>query len=729
MPEVFELRVHGVGGTPPEGLLGEPRPGGLVRVGGDGKSAFFARLREGRKVEGYAWGPLTSSGLVQPLWIFLLPFTMLNIAGWMLPPKSEAKSESAWNSCRILIALLGVGLTLDYVYGLSVIIIRQVMFEWVANKKEWLSSGDAAIWIGTGLVAVIGFVTFVVATRKRLEFEAVDNPVAETDGEAPPSVTLRRDEQDRLGDEDFWASKKLVKQFLWIHVGLGAVALAALAVIALLAVDSLGDKFDWRPVLFGAGVVQILLLALLAVVLFLGFNRPGHWFIKRHFRVAGPYVAITTALGLAGGLLVGLSLVLSRVLGLGGNFELDLGLAFGTSTVATVLAALLVFLNRMGWAIGEADRIARDPNYPEDNSLPGEEPTGFPRRTVTQIARARALSEFGRNIDLVLTVPSVVFSVVIGTSFWLAELQAKSPWMGVIAVVVAALMLWAFRKGARGAAAEKKRPMSLVIAVIGVALIAAGWFFNDDVTVAKLGTFGARIAGTGTLLFLGFWARGYFKPEQRRLIAILWDVLTFFPRRFHPLAVRPYAERAVPELTGRLVHHLKLKRKVILSAHSQGTIIGLAALAQISRDDARLGQERLRNVAYVTYGCPLTQLHGRFFPAYFYPELFTDVEGELYNGSITINGKALKASWRNFYRETDYIGKFVEVGANPDDHNQVVPDPPQQPRWTDRPFTPEHDAGPDPPQPIWVGLSLHSFYNSDSDLKEWIAALNQELET
>jgi hypothetical protein len=41
-PTVVELRVHGVHGTPPEVMLGDPEP---LRVAGDDMARFFRRRR------------------------------------------------------------------------------------------------------------------------------------------------------------------------------------------------------------------------------------------------------------------------------------------------------------------------------------------------------------------------------------------------------------------------------------------------------------------------------------------------------------------------------------------------------------------------------------------------------------------------------------------------------------------------------------------------------------
>ena len=78
--DVIELRVHGVGGATPEGLLGEASAEETIRTAGDDLAGFHARKRD-LHVEGYVWGRLTSGLLVQPLWIMLLPFTLLNVGG------------------------------------------------------------------------------------------------------------------------------------------------------------------------------------------------------------------------------------------------------------------------------------------------------------------------------------------------------------------------------------------------------------------------------------------------------------------------------------------------------------------------------------------------------------------------------------------------------------------------------------------------------------------------
>lgn len=90
----LELLVHGVGGTTPENMLGDPR---TVRVTGDDTAAVFRRAedaedaecrdeaRDGPVQEAYVWCNLTSGDSSRALWLLLLPFMVVNLAHWMRP--------------------------------------------------------------------------------------------------------------------------------------------------------------------------------------------------------------------------------------------------------------------------------------------------------------------------------------------------------------------------------------------------------------------------------------------------------------------------------------------------------------------------------------------------------------------------------------------------------------------------------------------------------------------
>ncbi len=133
-----------------------------------------------------------------------------------------------------------------------------------------------------------------------------------------------------------------------------------------------------------------------------------------------------------------------------------------------------------------------------------------------------------------------------------------------------------------------------------------------DVGGALLGWLPVAVAAVGLLV--------YRNDTVRRSVGVIWDVGTFWPRAAHPLAPPSYAERAVPELLTRTAGLLALTEHdprrmdgIILSGHSQGTVICTAVILQLPN--------RWRHrIWYFSYGCQLTRLYGRIFPAYFGPD-------------------------------------------------------------------------------------------------------------
>jgi len=85
---ITELRVHGVGGSPPDATLDDLSP---EQVAGDGIAGFYRTSDHkagsdddaDRHVEVYSWGGLTSRSQTRVLWLVLLPFLLGNLAGWM----------------------------------------------------------------------------------------------------------------------------------------------------------------------------------------------------------------------------------------------------------------------------------------------------------------------------------------------------------------------------------------------------------------------------------------------------------------------------------------------------------------------------------------------------------------------------------------------------------------------------------------------------------------------
>ncbi|MDQ3981726.1 MAG: hypothetical protein M3271_03485, partial [Actinomycetota bacterium] len=654
MARVVEIRVHGVGGTPPEHLLGMASPDDVVRIGGSGESAFFRRTADtSGDVEGYAWGALTSRAFLQPLWIFLLPFTLANAAGWMIPAPDRARRFFFWTFARRCVYAFGALLTAGYALCISVIVVKQVFYQWGAT---WSFLGldespKVRVFLGGLVSAAIGVLFAWTARRTQRGFEGVNGPFGKP--RSPDDVHFwqlkvggaRRVEIDQsLEDEEFWSRARRARTLLNAHWAVWMLAVAVFTVVSMANAGPLtpGDEpplphLDVVPLFAGLGAAQLVVLVTLLATLWAGFRTPMS---TSYFRYFGPCIAFSTAIALTAGFFSALATLTghtiqgfsskNELLGLDGP-EYDLDVAFGAGS-GTFLVAVLILV---GLRLRDGGRIAREideTNVPPVNDAGSYAwPKGIPDQKVGGVAKARAFSLAIRKADWVLSVPALPFAFL-GTWTLMSMFGWLQPPKEADCFGKANCLMWLNGLG--------------------------GW-----------------ITGAAVAALLATLLRGYFKESQRRTIGIVWDVLTFWPRRFHPLAVRPYAERAVPELQCRIVDHLQRdpKSSLILSVHSQGTILAYAALVQL----AKYRPDLAKRISLVTYGSPLSRLHSAFFPGYFDPAAFARLAGKLCPGTVQVNGDALPMGWRNFYRLTDYIGQRVEFEPAPQDVNVEVPDPPE----------------------------------------------------
>jgi hypothetical protein len=171
----------------------------------------------------------------------------------------------------------------------------------------------------------------------------------------------------------------------------------------------------------------------------------------------------------------------------------------------------------------------------------------------------------------------------------------------------------------------------------------------------------------------------------------------FLPRDGHPLAPPCYAERALPELTGRVLGWLDAddvhdphernavapRRRVILSGHSLGGVLCVATILQ-------LAPERCSRVSLMTYGCQLQAYFARVFPMLLGPEVLGIPATPVVHlwsrspwpsapvpqqwgsdavrvrlggaGSPAADDEADRPRWRNLWRATDPIGFPVDTG-------------------------------------------------------------------
>ncbi|MEY9941790.1 hypothetical protein [Streptacidiphilus sp. MAP5-3] len=211
---------------------------------------------------------------------------------------------------------------------------------------------------------------------------------------------------------------------------------------------------------------------------------------------------------------------------------------------------------------------------------------------------------------------------------------------------------------------------------------------KDGMVLSHLTTVLQNLGGwLTTVLVLGLLVLGlkaYDSLTTRRSVGIIWDIGTFWPRAAHPLAPPCYAERAVPDIEARIRAWLKPDpgRRLVLSAHSQGTVLAAAALWQLDPDTRS-------RIALLTYGSPLRRLYGRFFPAYMGPTMLARLERDV-------------PRWDNLFRLTDPIGGPVRV---PTQAPETSPDLP--------PFPDPVSFGRSEDHPILVPIRAHFDYRVD----------------
>ncbi|MGH2770131.1 MAG: hypothetical protein ACRDJF_06355, partial [Actinomycetota bacterium] len=201
--------------------------------------------------------------------------------------------------------------------------------------------------------------------------------------------------------------------------------------------------------------------------------------------------------------------------------------------------------------------------------------------------------------------------------------------------------------------------------------------------------------------------RSWRSIRSRRQVAILWDLGTFWPRWHHPWAPPCYAERAIPDLQHRLMRLTGERGRVILSAHSQGTLFAVIALATLPRP-------HLERVAMVTYGSPLSYLYRRLFPDHF----GRGVLAPLAAGLCPAPDVGGLKRWRNFWRRTDPIGGPIFI-----ERDQASDQDPVQDRELIDPWQRMH-----PPGEPWSRVWGHSGYREDPRFSAHIAQLSRALQ-
>ena len=706
---VVELRVHGVSGTPPEALLNCPTEF-LEEVAGDKAAGFYRRqpwIEDAtagppggwRKVlEAYSWGGLTSGPASRAVWLLFLPFIFINLAHWMLPPATKHRFAAAVSVG--LLRLVALSFTLTLMLAAAVAVMDVMVWQCMGLDYCGATLGPLAAITAAprGVQVALSAVPLVVVIAVLWRLGQENTRVVGR----PPSPAVLADEVP-LESDTFWCLDPSVLRLRACHVMAWTAGLAALTVavparyaatqpvrtvaVALLVANGValaiavlttawnratargGAGADWltRPLLLLRWVSLGLLVVSLAWVATADVAYPP---APTHF--PGLRIAIYVLFGIQVALLVGLFAF--TAVSLRGRAERGDGYRPTLGGFAAPFVALI------GWLLGGAFSVgvglwtaqvlgnavlttaAARNEIAGRTSILGSDTASFADKTAAM------------NADAPLIVPPPYF--------WAA--------VGVVAVIVAAIITaiwvwWRINMRARaelravladypGTADGDRRAKQVASSwartsltdlgapvVAGLALFAVAammglgiWYLSDSGGFGSLPAYSPALTNASVFITVSL-ATGLvllavqsFRDRQlRRAVAVLWDVITFWPRANHPLTPPCYAERTVPELLERLRALTAADdTRVVLVAHSQGTVIAAATLLQDREDTAR-------RVALLTFGSPLRRLYVRNFPAYFG------------TGALPRLRHRQRSRWINLWARTDPIGSWVI-----DDHDR-----------------------------------------------------------
>ena len=722
---VTELRVHGVGGTPPDAILGDLAP---EQVSGDAIAGFYrssdhragdgdraARADVDRHVEVYSWGGLTSQSKVRVLWLALLPFLFGNLAGWMCSARTR---ESAWRFRlhRLAAGLGALALTVNAALVAVMIsadvIAYQTTRAGLSLHQWWLAplgwhgiSGYPARQVMLGvLVPVLLVLALVWLASRTWRYEAVRPPYRiEDKPEDQARLVTAAALKDGLADRQFWDGENSVRLITWTHVAVVAGFLAIALGVTVRALSAAGPAHaiavGWIAIGLGAatvalgagyvcldafealtdklrGLVPYLLIpgavALIAAGIFAWLQPAGP--ARRAAELPG-MASVTGWTALAIAVVVAVALI-SMLLGLGGTAGTLRGaswvtLMLGFGTLNLVLLGAEIWVAHLVGAVtsNAAEALSSSPGQ---IYLPYVITSGVPLLAWAAVLAVVAfgLAEAARWL-LTRQLPEAT-----AQQYRDQAAAFRNPltgpdkywyWSGLTPYPPPADKSGAAGPGGQGWEQKIARTQFLgraphdatwlLWAIVTGQLIMAVcvWRLHVQPPVV-IRNIGVALIGLALPAMIAFLYSAWNDPTKRRTIGVLWDVGTFWPRSYHPLSPPCYTERAIPELQRRMWWLHDNGGQVMLVAHSQGTVLAAAALAQ---PDCRPAGD---HPALITFGSPLCKLYRWGFPGYFDARLLE---------ALAPGGTGALNTWRNFYYPTDPIGGSVAADLSPATPDQV----------------------------------------------------------
>jgi hypothetical protein len=744
-----ELRIHGVSGTPPEGLL-DARFVDLSA--GDVTTGFYvpepdvpvpaaAPTDRPRWLEGYSWRGMTSGSPLQALWVLLAPFALANTAAAMQPPVAEgSRLRFVTRLYAAVLRVFGLSLTLTLVMAAFIASIDE--FAWqCGNNPTCISSRTTTKFLGWDALAspprrmaialmlplavIVGL--WMLARRAWKARAAVLAVAGRRDLEHVGIV----DAPTPLDDPTQWEDREPSEFLRHVHVAASLAVVSAMTALGL-AYWANGSASALRAIAISGFVVTIIAFVAAAI----GWGRRGRR-LRRFVSVGAlvasvaifvalvvvlvtdPAVAQPTGIDLPGveSVIVALFLLqmivvfLVGVLGVmpwAANRSHGVGLRGAGSAFVSGLALMLGAMLSAGVVLRVADylgraTIAATPDKAAQ-SVPIVVPTALTWASrgavVLVVLIAAALIVGGvvwSVVALVRAAPRLVASIrgffthtaapdesereraardkLVARTRWLAGLTDKAGPILVGPAIVGFLVAGA---------------LTVVVLLIDTNHYHPAFDRHHDWVADHATTYGSWIIVGFALASVAIVLRARSDASLRRKVGILWDVTTYWPRHAQPLGPPCYTDRALPELVFRISWHVESEhRDLIVSAHSQGSVIAVPVVLQL-RHSIR------RHVALLTYGSPLQRLYARWFPAYFATATFAEL------------AKRVDGRWTNLYRDTDPIGGAIPSGPS-----------------TDVEISPQDVIAPG--DYVYPKIRLHSDYPAEPEFGQAVEHLDRDL--
>jgi hypothetical protein len=696
----LELLVHGVGGTTPQEMLGDPR---VERVTGDTTAAVYRRTEdvdaESRPgdytdkpiPEAYSWSNLTSGNGSRALWLILLPFMVVNLAHWSRP--AADRRHRAVRAHGVLVRLIALSLTVLLVSAACEVALDLVAWQCAgsaacASHHSWLGfmaqsrAGHGGWWgqpgrrlaLAATMPTALTVLLWWLSHRTWTAYESqrpLERPLSGYDTQAArrPALCL----------PGFWYGKRLVSRLRAAHTGAGFLTVAGALATTTLRQDGASAASGGAMALRVLGWGLMALIALCSLWVIYVVCRRGRKESEPDHALDSVSVRALPAVSLGITLLAAVHAAWSRPGWSSAGEQLPGDAAFGVIVVAQ--GVLIVALAVLGVVLYRARPVARTAVKGLAAAgvamlacaLAGVMTGGVAQRVGDWLDGSGAPGG-GQGIKgppIVLswqssTIPVILGVVLVLLLWFLARISRESKALVPevergfpnalpdparsrrIASVIARASVTDSATWIVGVIALSALLLGCV-AVLGTALTGKPPGAAANGTPAVLDGFadsvqklGSWLLGLAFVLFVTWGVRAYRDPSARRTIGILWDVGTFWPRAAHPFAPPCYAERAVPDLAWRMATWTEQTGgRLVISGHSQGSVLAAAAVWH-------LDPVTRRQVALLTYGCPLERLYGRWFPAYFGPRQLDDLHHEL-------------DCWRNLWRLTDPIGGPIRL--------------------------------------------------------------------